>query len=303
MDESWTCPTWDCREDSSWRLFLVIHSSYSDPPFYLRPSRNISSDFPTRTTDAEIPQWANAQMMKRIRLWTRRGDFVQLTLSLHQYPDIQPSCPVHYRDLTALKAIFVEFNPMRFTTCQFIMELGVQSRWVDAPQSTLGKLAANAGSIEYVGGPIFLFGSLIASYIEMQNFTSDSVSLKHLFDVAIFPFDLTCSPGDVAQWTRQLVIESATIGDVLIGKWDVWIDVPFLLRSHADVASTPTAALSGVTFLLLQCRIRLEIQAHRSGNYHYPCAGRSEKLFNSKPSTIARSLLSVTTYAGFLADC
>ena len=43
------------------------------PPFYLRSSRNISSDFPTRTKETEITQWANTHVMKRIRLGDRLG--------------------------------------------------------------------------------------------------------------------------------------------------------------------------------------------------------------------------------------
>ena len=135
-------------------FWLALHR-IRIPPFYLRSSRNISSGFLTRTTDAEITQWASVQMMKRIRLWASREEFVQLTASLQKNPNIRPSCPVHYRGLPALKSIFAEFNPMIFTMCQFTQELCMRSQRIDDFHSTIGKLASNAGSLEYVDGPIF----------------------------------------------------------------------------------------------------------------------------------------------------
>ena len=75
-------------------------------PFYLRSSRNISSYFLTRTTDTEITQCANTHLVKRIRLGARWNEFAHLALSLHQYPELKPSCPAHYSSLAALKAIF-----------------------------------------------------------------------------------------------------------------------------------------------------------------------------------------------------
>ena len=75
---------------------------------------------------------------------------------------------------------------------------------------------------------------------------SASVSLMPLFAFAIFPFELVCSPGDAIQWNHQLVIDSGTIGDVLIGKWNVRMSGPVLLRFPVNVATTPHATLSDV---------------------------------------------------------
>ena len=43
-----------------------------------------------------------------------------------------------------------------------------------------------------------------------------------------------------------MVIDSATIGDVLVGKWHVWISGPLLLRFPVNVASTPPTAIFDV---------------------------------------------------------
>ena len=77
----------------------------------------------------------------------------------------------------------------------------------------------------------------------MHNFINAASFLKPSFAVAIFPFDLNCDPGEAIQWTQQLVIDSATIGDVLIGKWNVWIAGPLILRFPVNVASTPPVTL------------------------------------------------------------
>ena len=82
--------------------------------------------------------------------------------------------------------------------------------------------------------------------MECRNFTSAAAPLRPLFTGAIFPFDATCSPGNVSQWGQQLVVYSATIGDVLIGKWNAWISVPFPLRFPIGQESTPPGTLSGV---------------------------------------------------------
>ena len=117
---------------------------------------------------------------------------------------------------------------------------------MDAFHITIGKLASNAGSGEYTDGPIFMIGSSVTSQLEMQNSETAAASLKPLFTVAVFPFDLTCSPGNIFSWTQQLVIDSATIGDVLVGKWHVWISGPLLLRFPVNVATTPPTALFDV---------------------------------------------------------
>ena len=86
-------------------------------------------------------------------------------------------------------------------------------------------------------------GPPITSQLEMGNFETASASSKPLFAIAVAPFDLTCSPGNSFRWAQQVVIDSASIGDVMVGKWHVWIFVPVLLRFPVNVADTPPTTL------------------------------------------------------------
>ena len=113
-------------------------------------------------------------------------------------------------------------------------------------RSTIGKLAPNDGSEEYTDGHIFLMGSAIASQLEMANFETAAGTLKPLFTIDVSPFGLTCSPGTLFSWAQQLVIDSATVGDVFVGKWKVWISGPVLWRFPINIASTQPTTLSHV---------------------------------------------------------
>ena len=93
--------------------------------------------------------------------------------------------------------------------------------------SNIGTLASNAGCAEYVDGPILALGSAITSQVEMNNFVSASLSTRRLFTVDISPVDLSCSTEPTSKRAQQLLVDSATIGDVLIGKWNLWISGPF----------------------------------------------------------------------------
>ena len=107
-------------------------------PFYLRASRNIPSGFPTRTRNAKITQRGSFQMVGRIWSGSRCGEFAELTLSLHQYPDIKHNSPSNYRDLPSSKSTFVEFKMVSFALCRFIQELGVQPHRLGAFHRSIG---------------------------------------------------------------------------------------------------------------------------------------------------------------------
>ena len=108
-------------------FWLALHRIRISP-FYLRSVRNIPSDFLTLATDSEITQWANTHMVKRVKLGSRWENFAKLKMSLREYPNSQPGCPVHYRSLTALKANFVEFDPRSFSLGYFTNDLGLFSQ-------------------------------------------------------------------------------------------------------------------------------------------------------------------------------
>ena len=137
-------------------------------PFYLRSAHDVSRDFLTRTTDSEITQRANTHVMKRAKLGARWGRFVKLTMSLHEYPNIQPSWPVHYRSLAALKENFAEFNPRSCSLCYFVKDIGLIYQWLGAFRSTIGKLSPNSGSEEYTDGPMFMMVSSITSQLALK---------------------------------------------------------------------------------------------------------------------------------------
>ena len=107
-------------------------------------------------------------------------------------------------------------------------------------------MASNAGCAEYVDCPILVLGSAITSQVEMGNYVSASLSLRPLFTVAISPVDLACSPGPTFKRTQQLVADSATIGDVLIAKWNLWIAGPLPLCLPSRQGPTNSTTLSDI---------------------------------------------------------
>ena len=130
--------------------------------------------------------------------------------------------------------------------CRFVAEIGLISQRLDPHHSSIGKLASKAGSGEYIDGPVFIMGSSITSQLEMEHLESAASTVKPLFTIAVFPFGLTFYPGKSFNWTQQIVIDSATIGDVFVGKWKVWASGHITLRFSSNAASTPPVTLSDI---------------------------------------------------------
>lgn len=122
----------------------------------------------------------------------------------------------------------------------------MQSERLDAFHSDIGASASNAGCAEYVDGPTPVLGATIAAQVEMDNFVSSSLSLRPLLAVDISPVYLACSADPTFMRTQQLVVDSATIGDVLLGKWHLRNACPSPLCFPIRQGSTRPTTLSDI---------------------------------------------------------
>ena len=101
-------------------------------PFYLRKSRIFSSNCRTRTTDEQLHPREVQRCMTRIELGKKWGDFVNLSMSLDQYPEIQSIPTVYYPPLQKLRAEFAEYIHRPFPMRHLARVFGLRPQWVDA---------------------------------------------------------------------------------------------------------------------------------------------------------------------------
>ena len=225
-------------------FWLAIHKIRISP-FFLRSGHNFSSDFLTRTTETQIQEWADQHLMTRIRLGRRWENFVGTTLAMQQYPEMSVTPTVHYNPLKNLAAVFVELNPRSFSMCHFANGFGLRSEWLDPAHSEIAKLASTAGCCEYIDGPILLLTSFVTSSEDLENLEFTSRTAQPVFTIAVFHVDLDLRPNRLI-WNQKLIIDSAVIGDVIAGLWNIWICGPFDLTFPEDGASTPPRTLQDV---------------------------------------------------------
>ena len=103
-------------------------------------------------------------------------------------------------------------------------------------RSEIASLSTTAGCCEYIDGPILLLSCFPTSSIDIGNLEFTSRTTRPVFSGAISHMDpdTTTRPTPPSPppapnrliWNQKLVIDSATIGDVLVGTWNVWVSGP-----------------------------------------------------------------------------
>ena len=78
-------------------------------PFYIRPGHNSPIDCISRTTDVKLTEWGIEQCTKRIMGGGILGDFVEITLKLRRYVELNlfrvctiPICEIWMRSILSL---------------------------------------------------------------------------------------------------------------------------------------------------------------------------------------------------------
>ena len=121
---------------------------------------------------------------------------------------------------------------------------GLRNEWLDPGHIEIASLAPAAGCHEYIDGPILLLASFVASSNDLENLELTSRTAQPVFAIAIFHIDLDIRPNRLI-WSEKLILDSATIGDVLVGVCNLWICGPFDLTFPEDVASARPRTLQG----------------------------------------------------------
>ena len=83
------------------------------------------------------------------------------------------------------------------------------------------------------------------SAVDLGNLELTSRTAQPVFTIAIFDIDIDLLPNRLI-WNQKLIIDSATIGDVLAGTWNLRICGPFGSPFPQNVASTPPKTLQDV---------------------------------------------------------
>ena len=190
-------------------------------------------------------EWATTQAMIRIRLGRKWYDFGAATMSLQQYPELKVSPTVYYSPLNELSAVFSELNPRSLPMCHFANEMGLRIERLDPAHSEVSNLESASGCLEYTSGPVLLLASFITSTADFENLETTSCAIRHVFSFAIFAFEVHFIPNRLA-WSHEFSLYSATIGDGLVGSWDIWISGPFDLDSPIGVSSTHPSTIQDI---------------------------------------------------------
>ena len=164
---------------------------------------------------------------------------------MQRYPELSITPTVYYTPLGNLAAAFVGLNHRSFSMCHFANSVDLRSEWLGPAHSELASLAPTAGCCEYIDGLILLLTSFVTSSSDLENLELRSRTVLPVFEIAIFHVDLDLRPNRLI-WNQKLITDSATIGDVLVCLWNIWICGPFDSTFPGDVASTPPQTLQDV---------------------------------------------------------
>ena len=100
-------------------------------------------------------------------------------------------------------------------------EIGLRDKWVGPFRIHIGILVTSPGYPVYSRGHVLIPASFITTDTEMLGFETASLSAHPGFSFSVIPLHLPRSPSGRILRGQEISIDPHTIGDVLIGKWDI----------------------------------------------------------------------------------
>ena len=221
--------------------------------YYIRSEHNISPDFLSRATFAEVEMWEKEHQMTRIRPLTQwlqlcntnilDGAGIQATIATLQPID---------------KQVFrcVEWQAGGFSMTQAAHSLQLTCQWIDPRHSRIARLVTEMGFQEYNGDVVHLMGGMAKDLVEVQSFYNMFMCLKARQGLLITPHMLTFAKDEKTPYVAHRSVDSSILGDILANRWNLYAFGDFDLQKmmyHLQL-EPPTSFKRRYRALGLECK-------------------------------------------------